>query len=122
MFFLHAPSAAGLSPPVDGMAGVVPLVPMGANAGPLLDARLLATRVTRPVGSPVVDAESGTIALADAEIVVTSWQQSTVLEPATYPLPVGVRPLPVMPGASPRVGQTKMHSRLNLQEQSDVAF
>jgi hypothetical protein len=74
------------------------------------------------VGSPVVDAESGTIALADAEIVVTSWQQSTVLEPATYPLPVGVRPLPVMLGASPRVGQTKMHSRLNLQEQSDVAF
>ena len=101
------------------MAGVVPLVPMGANAGPLLDARLLATR---PVGSPVVDAESGTIALAYAYIVVTSWQQSTVLEPATYPLPVGVRPLPVMLGASPRVGQTKMHSRLNLQEQSDVAF
>jgi hypothetical protein len=95
MFFLHAPSAAGLSSPVDGMAGIVPLVPMGANAGSLLDVRMLATRVARPVGSPMVDAESGAIALADAETVVSSWQAEQVPEPAKLLLPVGVRPRPV---------------------------
>jgi len=37
MFFLHAPSAAGLSSAVDGMMGVVPVAPMGANGQVLLD-------------------------------------------------------------------------------------
>ena len=41
MFFLYAPSAAGLSSTVDGMVGVVPLIPMGANAEAVLDARWL---------------------------------------------------------------------------------
>jgi hypothetical protein len=95
MFFLHAPSAAGLSSPVDGMAGIVPLVPMGANVGPLLDVRMLATRVARSVGSPMLDAESGAIALADAETVVSNWQAEQVPEPVKLPLPVGVRPRPV---------------------------
>ena len=96
MFFLHTPSAAGLSSSVDGMAGIVPLVPMGANAGPLLDLRMLATRVARPVGSPMADAESGAIALADAETVVSNWQTDQVPEPVKLPLPVGVRPRPVI--------------------------
>jgi hypothetical protein len=95
MFFLHAPSAAGLSSPVDGMAGIVPFVPMGANVGALLDVRMLATRVARPVGSPMADAETGAIALADAETVVSNWQADQVPEPVKLPLPVGVRPRPV---------------------------
>jgi hypothetical protein len=95
MFFLHTPSVAGLSSPVDGMAGIVPLVPMGANVGALLDVRMLATRVARTAGSPMADMESGAIAFADAETVVSNWQAEQVPEPVKYPLPVGVRPRPV---------------------------
>jgi hypothetical protein len=95
MFFLHAPSAAGLSSPVDGLVGVVPLIPMGAEVTPLLDVRLLATQVSRPVGSPMAAAETGAIGLADAEAVVTGWQVQPGPEPVKIFLPVGVRPLPV---------------------------
>lgn len=111
MFFLHAPSAAGLSSPVDGMAGVVPLIPMGANVNPLLDVRWLAARVMRPVGSPMVDAELGAVALADAKTVVTSWRLEQQPEPVQRSLPVGVRPLPVT---------TNVPSLLQSREPSDV--
>lgn len=97
MFFLHAPSAAGLSSPVDGMMGIVPLVPVGAGAPPMLDARWLATRVTRSVGSPMTTAETGAITLADAETVVKSWKVISVPEPVGHPLPIGVRSEPVLP-------------------------
>ena len=95
MIFLYAPSAAGLSSPVDGMTGVVPLIPMGANVDPLLDVRMLATRVERPVGSPMVDMDFGSIALADAVAVVAAWNQEPLPEPVKHPLPIGLRPHPV---------------------------
>jgi hypothetical protein len=100
MFFLHAPSVsangeAGLSSPVDGMVGVVPLVPMGANGGALLDARWLATRVRRAAGAPMVGAATGAIALADAVRVTANWQTTSVAEPKSVRLPVGVGPQPV---------------------------
>lgn len=88
MFFLYAPSAAGLSSSVDGMAGAVPLVPMGAKADPLLDVRMLSTRVVRPVGSPMKDAGLGAIALADATSVVRNWQVRKQREIVRRPLPV----------------------------------
>jgi hypothetical protein len=91
MFFLYAPSAAGLSSTVDGMAGVVPLVPMGATADPLVDVRMLATRVKRAVGTPMVDAGLGGISLADARSVVTSWK-GLQTEPVRRALPVGMPP------------------------------
>jgi hypothetical protein len=97
MFFLHAPSAAidggeGLSSPVDGMMGVVPVVPMGANGSALLDVRWLASRVRRAVGAPMVDASTGGIALADAVTVAKSWQTDSVTEPKSVRLPMGVLP------------------------------
>jgi len=95
MIFLYAPSAAGLSSPVDGMAGVVPLIPMGADVDPLLDVRMLATRVERPVGSPMVDGDFGSIALADALTVVAAWNHEPLPEPVRHPLPIGLRPHPV---------------------------
>ena len=52
MFFLHAPGASGLSSPVDGMMGVVPLISMGSTSGALVDVRWVATKVTRAVGAP----------------------------------------------------------------------
>jgi hypothetical protein len=122
MFFLHAPGAAGLSSPVDGMAGVVPLIPMGTKVGALLDVRWLATRVSRPVGSSMGSAGFGAIALADAEAVVTGWKMELEPEPVMLPLPVGVRPLPVMvlPGKSSLLEQTNAPSLLQPQEQLNV--
>jgi hypothetical protein len=97
MFFLLAPSgsvhdAVGLSSPVDGMAGVVPVVPMGTNGRALLDVRWLAARVRRAVGTPLVDASTGAISLADAVAVTRSWQTDSVAEPKSVRLPEGVLP------------------------------
>lgn len=103
MFFLHAPSAAGLSSPVDGMMGVVPVVPMGGKAGALLDVRWLASRVGRNVGSPMVDAETGAVALADAVTVTKSWQTTLAPEPASVPLPASMRPVATPPDGLLRV-------------------
>jgi hypothetical protein len=97
MFFLHAPSAAGLSSPVDGMMGIVPMVPMGANADALLDVRWLASRVRRNVGSPMVGASTGAVALADAVTVTKSWQTTSVPEPTSVLLPMSMRPMVVPP-------------------------
>jgi hypothetical protein len=102
MFFLHATGGSadgetGLSSPVDGMMGVVPVVPMGGNAGALLDVRWLAARVRRAVGSPMVDAATGGIALADAVKVTTNWQTASMAEPESVALPVGVRPQAAKP-------------------------
>jgi hypothetical protein len=67
MMFLHAPSAAGLSTPVDGMEGVVPVVVTAADAPPMLDVRRLGTRVGRGLGSPLV---AGKVSLQDAVAAV----------------------------------------------------
>ena len=97
MFFLHAPAVAGsggagnegvgLSSAVDGMMGVLPVVPMGA-AGELLDVRWVATRVKRGVGNPV--AGSGGVALADAIAAAKGWQTEGGPEPKSVRLPEGV--------------------------------
>jgi hypothetical protein len=95
MFFLHAPRATadggvGLSSPVEGMMGVVPVVPMGTNGGALLDVRWLAARVRRTAGAPMVGASTGAIALADGVGVTKRWQTDSVAEPKGVRLPEGV--------------------------------
>ena len=90
MFFLHAPSAAGLSSAVDGMMGVVPVVPMGANGQALLDVRWLATRVRRAQGIPLAGISQGGIALADGVAVTKAWQADSVEEPKSARLPEGL--------------------------------
>ena len=98
MFFLHAPSAAGLSSAVDGMMGVVPVVPMRATGEALLDVRWLATRVRRVVGAPLAGAagvsgiSQGGIALADGIAVARAWQTDSVEEPKSVRLPEGLLP------------------------------
>jgi hypothetical protein len=119
MVFLYAPNAAGISSPVDGMAGVVPLVPMGADAEPLLDVRWLATRVERHVGEPIVDAETGGVSLSEALTIVAGGEQAPPREPVRRPLPVGLRPHPVKTlVVSPE--QADMPSILQQQETPDV--
>jgi hypothetical protein len=59
LMMLHAPNAAGLSSPVDGMDGAIPIVrggsvPLGANssarqAPPAVDLRWVGTKLLRPV-------------------------------------------------------------------------
>lgn len=95
LLFLQAPSAAGLSSPVDSMDGVVPLVPMGADAAPLLDVRRLAARVHRAVGEPM---RGEAVYLSDA---VTAMRSSA--EPAPHSLP-SAWPQPSRPLAIARAG------------------
>jgi hypothetical protein len=97
MFFLYAPSAAGLSSAVDGMMGVVPVVPMGVNGQALLDVRWLATRVRRAVGAPlagVTGTSTGAIALADGVAVTKAWKTDSLVEPKGVRLPEGLLPQP----------------------------
>jgi hypothetical protein len=93
MFFLHAPGAAGLSSPVDGMEGVVPVL-SSEDGDPELDVRWLAARVLRAPGAPMADAEDGAIALSEARSVVAGWRTSP-MEPKRLPLPVEMRPVAV---------------------------
>ena len=95
LIFLYAPNEAGLSSPVDGMAGVVPVIPMGADADPMIDVRWLETRVERPVGKPIADADFGAVALSEALAVVRGDLQQKPKEPVRRPLPVGLRWHPV---------------------------
>ena len=93
MFFLHAPGASGLSSAVDGMIGVVPVVPMGANGAALLDVRWLATRVRRAVGASLAGAagsSTGGIALAEGVAVARGWKAEGLVEPKGVRLPEGV--------------------------------
>jgi hypothetical protein len=89
MMFLHAGSVGGLSSPVDGMEGVVPVVPMGAEVVPLLDVRRLATRVQRVQGAPM---RGEAIALNEAVAVVSAWKKGRRVEPQEKRLPVGWKP------------------------------
>ncbi len=48
LMLLHAPGAGGLSSPVDGMDGAIPILPgQDARSEPLVDLRWVATRVSR---------------------------------------------------------------------------
>jgi hypothetical protein len=89
MVFLQGTSAAGLSSPVDGMEGVVPLVPMGADTVPLLDVRRLVARVQRLQGRPMAGEAVG---LNDATAVVSHWRIS-IGEPQMRMLPEGWKPV-----------------------------
>jgi hypothetical protein len=93
MFFLHATGVAGLSSPVDGMEGVVPVLASGDGV-PELDVRWLAARVLRAQGAPMADAENGVVALNEARSVVAAWRTSQA-EPKRLPLPVEMRPAAV---------------------------
>lgn len=90
LFFLYAPSTAGLSSTVDGTMGMVPLVLTGAKADPLLDVRMLAARVVRRVGSPIRDAGLGAITLTDGKSVVRNWRVENRPEIVMRSLPVAM--------------------------------
>jgi hypothetical protein len=122
MFFLHGPSAAGLSSPVEGMTGAVPVVPMGAGGGALLDVRWLTARVRRTMGAPMAGASTGGIALADAVGVTKRWQMDLVAEPKGVRLPEGIlaQPQEKSPGQSGALGPARVSGWLQRQEAGDA--
>lgn len=117
MFFLHAPGASGLSSPVDGMIGVVPLVQSGTKLGAMVDLRWVATRVNRAMGAPLAAADTGAMSLADAARVVSSWQVKTP-EPVLYPMPGGVKRIPgvMQQGKGDAAGRDGVPQLLQAQE------
>jgi hypothetical protein len=93
VIFLHAPGKSGLSSPVDGMEGILPVVQETADSEPLLDMRRVSARVQRKVGEPIADGSNGAMKLADVAAVVTAWNRPVRPEPVRHPLPIGVAPI-----------------------------
>lgn len=113
LFFLRPPNAAGISAPVGGQMGMVPLVPGAATQTPLLDARLLAANLQRTAGSLLPYAGTSGLPLADAARIIT--HPTLALEPTMQPLPGRLEPS-VDPNADPQqlapslpIGATGIH-------------
>jgi len=131
MFFLHAPSAAGLSSAVDGMMGAVPVVPMGANGQALLDVRWLATRVRRGAGIPLAGVSGisqGGIGLADGVAVTKAWRADSLVEPKSVRLPEGLLPqqptekptVPASPAQAPGLSALQSARAIGVKEADDA--
>jgi hypothetical protein len=87
LLFLNPANGAGLSTPVDGMEGVVPVLVQGASSPELADVRRLETRVQRAVGAPLSGADRGAISVSDAIATATGWREPMGAEPARVPVP-----------------------------------
>ncbi len=98
--FFHTSSAAGLSSPVHGAEGLIPVVVQGAGAPRLLDIRRVAAAVVRSPGTPLpTDAEAGML-LNDVLDVISPGNLETATIPVYLPLPSRGK-LPVdLPGRS----------------------
>ncbi len=105
LFLLHAAGGAGLSSPVNGAEGVIPLVVQGVNAPPLLDIRRVAASVLRSPGAPLIPEGQGAIDLAEAVTLIRTAAEGANLSGGRLHEPVRYRlPLPVLPAASPVPG------------------
>jgi hypothetical protein len=89
--FLHAPGPSGLSSPVDGQDGIVPVVQASADQPALLDLRRLATRVQRSLNQPLPDAQTSAITIADARTLVSRNRRTTFV-PILRRLPIVIAP------------------------------
>lgn len=111
LVFLHAPGAGGLSSPVDGMDGVLPLRGAASAGGPSASVERLRTRVERGLGDPLPPG-GATMSVADIR---------TAIFAEANPRPV--RPRPAHPageagsGAKSSSGalQPMRERRLNLE-------
>lgn len=105
MLFAHAASAAGLSTPVRGSEGVVPLaldVSAGSGAGTvLLDMTRLASTVVRSPGKALVQGSVEAVTLDDAAALVRGCRQPRWREPGLRVLPIRVVPKHAMFEALP---------------------
>jgi hypothetical protein len=93
--FLQEPGKGGLSSPVDGMEGILPLSPAGdASTGLSVDVQRLRTRVLRAAGAPM-DGSATPMSLAAVALAVQPPPVGapSPIEPPT-PEPLPIRPLP----------------------------
>lgn len=92
--FLHSSSAAGLSSPVHGAEGLVPVVVQGANAPPLLDIRRLASAVVRSPNTPIPNEAEGGMLLSGVLTLISSRDAEATPGPLLFPLPTrGSKPV-----------------------------
>lgn len=91
LFFLRAPGTAGLSSPVDGLDGVVPLAGDPSGVSARLDVRRLSTRLLREAGQPLSGTTSVTLTVADEMIAAA--QAGGHRRPVN---PSGERPVPIV--------------------------
>lgn len=88
--FVHGASGAGLSSPVHGAEGLVPIVVQGANAPRLLDVRRVAAAVVRAPGTPLPDETEAAVSLDDVIRMVRAGSSQAQL--LRLPLPARGRP------------------------------
>jgi hypothetical protein len=96
LIFLHTATGSSLTSPVDGMEGVVPVIPQGTHAAPLLDVRRLDARLQRDRNQPLPSLASSAIAIPDATSLITNWRHATWREPVRHALP---GPPPALPAS-----------------------
>lgn len=102
MVFMRRANGAGLSTPVDGPDGVVPVLVQGAVAEPLIDVRRLSARVERKTTDPLTDDATAAVTLSEAAAVAASWRKPVWREPVRRPLPPIFRaPKPILRGRVP---------------------
>lgn len=102
--FIHTASGVGLSSPVHGAEGLVPVVVQGVGAPQLLDVRRIAAAVVRAPNTPLPTEADAGILLSDALRVVSSQNSGTEIVPVRRGLPTRGKPplnLPPM-GQLPR--------------------
>jgi|GEM_PF-1258109 len=94
VIFLHSAGKSGLSSPVDGMDGVLPLTP-DASDTLSVDIQRLRTRVVRPVGMPMTDAAERMSLAQVASAVKNPSAQDPTTSPVAAPAdpPVVARPI-----------------------------
>jgi hypothetical protein len=109
MLFLPSPAATagssasgltspGLTSPVDGPSGILPVLVQGAGLDPLLDIRLLDANLLRQPGEPLTSLATAAIPLSEAVATVRAWQEPILHEPRRLPLPIAPVPLPILRG------------------------
>ena len=86
--FLHAASQGGLSSPVHGAEGLVPVVVQGADTPQLLDIRRVAASILRTPGTPLPTEANGAIQLADALALIDPGGNAPGFDPARRRLPI----------------------------------
>lgn len=85
--FLHAASGAGMSTPVHGAEGLVPVVVQGLNAPKLLDIRRVAASAVRAPETPLPTEADGGVDLAEALALIRPAEQARRFEPVRLVLP-----------------------------------
>lgn len=90
--FLYAAGAAGVSSPVHGAEGLVPVIVQGADAPELVDVRRVAASVVRAPGTSLPTEADGALPLADVLQLIRGTAMLRDTHLAGVPIPIRARP------------------------------